>query len=333
MKKQLLTLLTGLLPLMMAGQFAPPAGEPGTTAIHKDSSIFVNWATGCHIIRGLKDIAQPDSGFANAGDSSMAIGIPDGGIVSLGDNGQAVITFSQPIQNKAGWDFAIFENSFSNTFLELAFVEVSSNGTDYSRFPASSLTQDTIQVNSFGSIDATKIHHLAGKYRGSYGTPFDLGDLDPDPDVNTDSITYVRIIDVVGSINDLYASYDQHGNKVNDPYPTLFPSSGFDLDAVGVINQAPVGIAQLDENRLHLQLYPNPFKETTYLKVKVSVSAEYLIAVTDLSGKQYLRLTEQIVQDSWHVITLDTGKLAVGPYLVTIQQKFGQSISQLIMRQ
>jgi predicted metallopeptidase len=49
-------------------------------------------------------------------------------------------------------------------------------------------------------------------------------------------ITYIRVIDVVGSINDAYARFDTANNKINDPFPTPFPSGGFDLDAVGVIN-------------------------------------------------------------------------------------------------
>jgi hypothetical protein len=44
-------------------------------------------------------------------------------------------------------------------------------------------------------------------------------------------------VDVVGSITPAYATYDSQGNMVNDPWPTPYSSSGFDLDAVGVINQ------------------------------------------------------------------------------------------------
>jgi len=48
----------------------------------------------------------------------------------------------------------------------------------------------------------------------------------------------VKVIDVIGTIDPQYASRDSFGNIVNDPYPTPFGSCGFDLDAVGVINQA-----------------------------------------------------------------------------------------------
>ncbi|MFN6048554.1 MAG: T9SS C-terminal target domain-containing protein, partial [Bacteroidota bacterium] len=47
------------------------------------------------------------------------------GVVSLGDGGIATLTFDPPITNGDGFDFAVFENTFLDTFLELAFVEVS----------------------------------------------------------------------------------------------------------------------------------------------------------------------------------------------------------------
>ena len=73
--------------------------------------------------------------------------------------------------------FCCFENSFSDDFLELAFVEVSSNGIDFYRFNSISLTQENVQIETFGLIDARQIHNLAGKYRGMFGVPFDLSEL------------------------------------------------------------------------------------------------------------------------------------------------------------
>ena len=39
-------------------QFAPPAGQIGSTAIHADSSIFVGWANACSLTRGYQDISN-----------------------------------------------------------------------------------------------------------------------------------------------------------------------------------------------------------------------------------------------------------------------------------
>lgn len=237
-------------------QFAPPAGQPGTTAMHKDSSAFVNWASACTVARGLEDITNPSGAYASVGDSSLVPGIADNGVVSLGDGGSALCTFAYPLRNGPGADFAVFENSFSDDYLELAFVEVSSDGLNFFRFPATSYTQDTVQTGAFDLTDATKINNLAGKYRALYGTPFDLQELQGQPGLDVNNITHVKIIDVIGSINPSYATYDKDGRKVNDPWTTPFPSSGFDLDAVGVIHDITNSVHEWAQGRL--MLYPNP---------------------------------------------------------------------------
>jgi len=244
------------LPLLSPAQFAPPAGQAGTTAIYKDSSVFVNWASFCVLTRGLQDISNTSGPYASIGDSSKAIGIADNSIVSLGDGGTAVCTFQYPITNGPGPDLAIFENSFSDDYLEFAFVEVSSDGINFFRFPATCNIQDTAQTGPFDLGDATKINNLAGKYRALYGTPFDLQELQGIGGLNINAVTHVKIIDAVGSINPAYATYDQNGRKVNDPWPTAFGSSGFDLDAVGVIHDITNSMAEF--GREAFSVFPNP---------------------------------------------------------------------------
>ncbi len=139
-----------------------------------------------------------------------------------------VLTFDHPITNGADWDFAVFENSFNDTFLELGYVEVSSNGNDFFRFPNESLTPNP--VGAFGSVDPTNIDGLAAKYRQGYGTPFDLNLLagvSPLLDVNW--VPYVRIVDIVGDGTYL----DSFNRPIYDPHKTT-GSGGFDLDAIGV---------------------------------------------------------------------------------------------------
>ena len=67
------------------------------------------------------------------------------------------------------------------------------------------------------------------------GTLFDLDELKTidDDDLDIDAITHVKITDIIGDGSVL----DTMGNKIYDPYPTT-GSAGFDLDAIGVINQA-----------------------------------------------------------------------------------------------
>ncbi|MEY4314839.1 MAG: hypothetical protein RI977_216 [Bacteroidota bacterium] len=238
--QQFVLLVISLMARLCLAQFAPAAGQPGSTALRADSSCFTNWAKRCSIQRGLRQINLPDSGFANVGTAAGAEGpAASNGVVSLGDGGIATLTFDPPITNGTGFDFAVFENTFLDTFLELAFVEVSTDSLSWARFPAKSLTQTNTQTPGFGFTQPTKINNLAGKYRHPYGTPFDLEELAMMSNIRINEIRYVRIIDVIGSIDSTIGSKDSEGRLINDPWPTPFPSSGFDLDAVGVINQLP----------------------------------------------------------------------------------------------
>ncbi|HSW68310.1 MAG TPA: hypothetical protein VLH16_07000, partial [Bacteroidales bacterium] len=245
----------------VAAQFPPAAGQPGSTAINFNSPDFIGWATGCQVVRGLIKINDPSvfyqgtnrplSNKATFGSPDMAIGQAHASsthVVSLGDGGSALLTFDSPISNGPGFDFAVFENSFSDFYLELAFVEVSSDGINFARFPSVSLTQTQNQVGGFGTLDPTKIHNLAGKYRQGYGVPFDLSDLEGSHNVDLNNVRYVRITDVVGIIEEPYCSYDSQGNRINDPWPTPFHTGGFDLDAVGIINGGtPFTVSAFDD--------------------------------------------------------------------------------------
>ena len=213
-----------------AGPYAPAAGQPGSTAIIQTSSSFVGWATAY-----LDYLPGPnvDAGFQTP---AKALGAATGDptdVVVLGDSGRITLTFNGFIANGPGADFAVFENSFSDTFLELAWVEVSSNGTNFFRFPNFSLTPGAI--GAFGSLDPTNLDGLAGKYRGGYGTPFDLDLLKTVPGLDVNAVRYVRIVDIVANGTAL----DSMGRPIYDPHPTV-GSGGFDLDAVGVIHAAPV---------------------------------------------------------------------------------------------
>lgn len=235
--------------VVRSGPFAPQAGQPGSTAIAGNDPRFVEWASSVQsLVRGPQNIANPSLGLASFGTPGNALGPSDAatnfsGVVSLGDGGQITLGFDKPIRNGPGPDFAVFENGFASgslAFLELGFVEVSSDGTNFFRFDATSDTPSTTQVGSFGLLDATNLNNLAGKYVAGFGTPFDLEELaGRSPLLDVNDVRFVRIVDVVGSINPLYAIFDSLGNIVNDPWPTASSSSGFDLDAVGAINVVP----------------------------------------------------------------------------------------------
>ena len=309
--RKILSIFLVTLPLLSVAQFAPPAGQEGTTAIHADSSAFIAWATGCVVERGPMRIDQPANGVASYGVDADGIGKADGEtLVSLGDGGNAVLTFESPIYNAPGPDFAVFENPIENAqqpglyFLELGFVEVSSDGEHYFRFPAVSNVPEYPQVGSFGCVEPQLVHNFAGKYAAMYGTPFDLDDLEEDSLLNKYNITHVRIVDVVGNIDPDYATYDSEGHIVNDPWPTPFGSSGFDLDAVGVIHdKAHFGVN--DHNVSAMLVYPNPVQDI------LSVKADNVTSITvfSLTGQRVLETNNS------HV---DVSSLSQGVYFAKV---------------
>lgn len=288
--RKILSIFLVILPILSVAQFAPPAGQEGSTAINADSSVFVAWATGCKVDRGPMRIDRPEMGVASYGVEADALGKADDTLlVSLGDGGTVLLTFASPICNGPGPDFAVFENPLENAqhpgmfFLELAFVEVSSDGEHFVRFPAYSNIPFETQMGTFGCTEPSLIHNLAGKYAPHYGTPFDLDELSDDELLDKNKVTHVRLVDVVGCIKPEYATYDCQGHIINDPWPTAFNSCGFDLDAVGVIHDlAHYGV---DENfSATVKVGPNP------VVAQLTVTAEQFQSITlyALTGQQLL---------------------------------------------
>ena len=268
-KKFLLTVILMVFPAWaLAGIFGAAPGSQSSTAVPANDASIVDWASGYQSYAPGTDVdltfQTPQKALGAPGNSN---GNSEGSvfdIVSLGRGGSIVLSFDPPIVDGAGYDFAVFENAFSNTFLELAKVEVSSDGVNFVQFLAFSLVPAPVGV--FGSSDPSDIEQLAGKYRAGYGTPFDLSQLSGNPLIDLNNVAYVRLIDVIGdgladnSIS-LQAVADWAGitvaqlpayvvdainaapAAVYDPYPTI-SSAGFDLDAIGVINQ--LRLVQMD---------------------------------------------------------------------------------------
>lgn len=205
----------------------------------------------------------------------VSLGELDGaGIADGCQPGQITLLFGDPwdandpnhICNVRGYDFVVFENAFLSGYdtgggsicgqmlAELAFVEVSTNGTDFARFASVSLT--TAPVGKYGTIETSDVYNLAGKHPNAYGvctgTAFDLSRLSNHPLVLTgvvdlNDIRYVRIVDIPGSgdFGDQatehidpatwpeWAAYDAN-HPVYDAWVT-WGSGGFDLEAVGVL--------------------------------------------------------------------------------------------------
>jgi len=249
--------------------------------------IFRGWAT------GVAEYAPSDqtwSGLGTWNDPAKALGPATGqnfDIVSLGEldrneidsnvpPGYITLVFGDPcdpnagggIRNGRGYDFAVFENAFisevttslgsakGQMIAELAYVEVSSNGVDFARFSSVSLTPGL--VKSYGTIEVSNVHNLAGKHPNAngrcVGTPFDLDDLADHPSVlsgavDLNDIRFVRIVDIPGSGDFLDEASSQtdpaaepgwryyaKDHPIYDAWPTV-GSGGFDLEAVGVLHE------------------------------------------------------------------------------------------------
>ena len=243
---------------------------------------------------------------------------------SLGDGGWIIVTFAEAIGNGPGVDFAVYENGFINVsveplgllWAELMFVEVSSDGENFIRFPNICLNMDGL--GGFACIDPTYYYGYAGKYPcgndcRDEGTPYDLDELINHPrvldgTVDLNNIMYVKLIDVIGD----GSTFDSHGNPVWDPYPTPNGTGGADLNAVAVLNPAseipennmpdkPVNCSPDDNNTVETltpELLTNPFSDPDndiHARTQWQISAE---SDFDDTGKYFLDIISIINLES-----------------------------------
>jgi len=205
---------------------ASPPVEPHDPRIVGWGHRVVAWAPGDDADPEWQDVAE-------------ALGPAEGdgmSVLPLGRGGHVVVALDPPAADGPGPDLAVFENGFSDGFLELARVEVSSDGQTFVPFAGVSRTREP--VGAFEPLDATLVHGFAGVWRAGLGTPFDLHllrqhELVRAGQVDLQRIRYVRVVDLVGDGTDL----DAMGRPIFDPYPTV-GSAGFDLDAIAVL-EAP----------------------------------------------------------------------------------------------
>jgi len=236
-----------VLPALVLAQFADNGQV--NNEYTRDSSELSFWATSVvDYSRGYQDYQDTDLGYASYGSENDILGSA-GTPFSLGDGGHVTVAFGQEISNAAGDDFVVFENGFEwqGVYMELGFVEVSSNGTDFSRMPA--FCRHTEQPGPWDTSDSAEFYNLAGNFVG--GTGFDLNDLVLSGDTNVasglvdiDHIIFVRVVDVIGDVAAGGATQDYLGRAVADPYPTPSESCGMDITGVAGINAGTVATEQ-----------------------------------------------------------------------------------------
>ena len=260
--------------------------------------VFRGWAGGYVNYMPVGDVGPQWT------DAARALGPATGehfDIVSLGDlnqgqidagapPGSITLTFNEPnniIRDKNGYDFVVFENGApvdgpgdpgwgfvaGEIFAELAWVEVSTDGANFVRFPPVSLTP--VFTGPYGSLDPDNLYNLAGRHVNQNGictgTPFDLGDICEDPkvlagQVDLNNIRFVRIVDIPGNgfFQDQAVGFIDPNSDPNwKSYAANHPiydawetwgSGGFDLEAVCVLREQQYaadvnldGIVNLDD--------------------------------------------------------------------------------------
>lgn len=321
-------LITLLFGKFSYAQFDPQVLFGSKQAIYRDSNIIKGWATICNVSRGWQNYLDTSLGKATVGSEFYGTLKADGSVISLGDSGIAILQFDNPISDKEGPDFCVFENGFtlgnaqSDSHMELAFVEVSSDGIHYVRFPATSYIDTSIQLGNFDGSNATLVDGLAGKYVSGYGTPFDLNVFAALSSINIGKITHVKLIDVVGNKDAQYPARDKNGRKIIDPWPTPFAASGFDLDAVGVINQL-YETDVLEKEETAFSAYPNP------LKMGDNITLNNLNNHAQISLKNNLGM-EVFYSVSNEQKIIETNGFEAGIYILTITQN-KQTLHQKIV--
>jgi hypothetical protein len=220
--------------LVVLPTWPPEAGTSGSTAVAMDDPSIVAWAT--HVV----DMEWGEGTEDPWRDLTQVLGPAQGSIssvASLGEGGVLTLGFGGLLFDGPGPDLVVFENAFDDSFLELAFVEVSSDAVHWARFDA--IYEGPVGPDPFLVQSPRGLYGFAGLYRRGWGVPFDLAHLASHPlvlagHVDLHAIELVRIVDIVGD----GGTVDSLGAPIYDPWPTR-ESAGFDLDAVGVFHLRP----------------------------------------------------------------------------------------------
>jgi hypothetical protein len=223
----------------------PVLGSPNQTGFHDPSK-----ALGAPTGRG-------NQGTGGEG-STDVYNLGVGGSITLGFDDGAT---PRAIANGSGADFIVFENAFyaggnpSASFAELVFVEVSTNGQQFARFPNNSTTPPPAPGGFYNTIDPANVSGFAGVHPvfANANDPNAPSPFDPAAPAATRStsrcspttrscsracstcgnVRFVRLVDVRGDGTDT----DTSGDPIYDPSGPIV--GGADIDAVAVINGVP----------------------------------------------------------------------------------------------
>ena len=165
-------------------------------------------------------------------------------VLTLGEGGSVTLGFDVLMRDAPGADLAVFENGFvfggDQVFAEVGFVEVSSNGTDFARFPSSFAPPAAggTPMGTFAGLGGGMpiVANVAVDPASPFdparagGEALDFADLAADPlviggQVDLQAIAFVRLVDVTPG------SSDSLGHVI-----TAGTLGGADFDAVAALH-------------------------------------------------------------------------------------------------
>lgn len=234
-------------------------------------------------------------------------------VLTIGAGGSLTLGFDVTICDGPGADFTAFENGFlfgpvfgGSVFAECAFVEVSTNGVDFARFPVKYYAP---------TANGTPMGSLAGLCGGmpvlanvltntispfdpvvSGGESFDLADLAQDPlvvagVVDLQAIHFIRFADVVAGVDldvngkpipgGATADLDAVAVLHHTAEPAGGPVCDFWIDAAGILRWRlgdPDGFMDLDVGSLASFLNLQPFDPFELLSYFLLVSFDGQVA-------------------------------------------------------
>ncbi|MHC4845819.1 MAG: hypothetical protein ACYTCU_06630 [Planctomycetota bacterium] len=206
-------------------------------------------------------VASVNPGPNASGDPVLGLGAPIGvgllfgstDVYTLGVGGSVTYELDSSVVNAAGADLVVCENPFLvvgtvTSFVEAMFVEVSTNGTDFARFPTTYVGDDgpfapTIGLPpawyaGFAGVMPVFANPLTGfdplDVVAGGGDAFDLAELLDHPlvldeKIDLDEINYVRLVDVASGVE-----MDSFGTLVWDAGLDSLASA--DIDAIVAVN-------------------------------------------------------------------------------------------------
>jgi hypothetical protein len=84
-----------------------------------------------------------------------------------------------------------------------------------------------------------------------------------------------------------------------------------------------IEIKKLVENLIEkhpvLEVYPNPFNNSTIIKVKLQYTSLVKVSIFDLTGREICLLVNEIFSKGIHKMVFNTNKLASGVYFYRIE--------------